>query len=104
MLSFPPHCSHKLQPLDRSVFGPLKRYVNSACDGWMRDNPGRTISIYNIPAIVKTALPAAITPSNITSGFCVSGISPFNPNVFVHDVDFAPSFVTDRPQTVRFPI
>ena len=23
-LSFPPHCSHKLQPLDRSVFGPLK--------------------------------------------------------------------------------
>ena len=28
MLSFPPHCSHKLQPLDISVNGPLKRYVN----------------------------------------------------------------------------
>ena len=25
MVSFPPHCSHKLQPLDRSVYGPLKR-------------------------------------------------------------------------------
>ena len=25
LLSFPPRCSHKLQPLDRSVFGPLKR-------------------------------------------------------------------------------
>ena len=25
MLSFPPHCSHKLQPLDRSVYGPLKK-------------------------------------------------------------------------------
>ncbi|XP_065671971.1 uncharacterized protein LOC136089810 [Hydra vulgaris] len=24
LLSFPPHCSHKLQPLDRSVFGPFK--------------------------------------------------------------------------------
>ena len=23
LLSFPPHCSHKLQPLDRTVFGPL---------------------------------------------------------------------------------
>nr|XP_004211302.1 unnamed protein product [Hydra vulgaris] len=23
--SFPPHCSHKLQPLDRSVFGPFKK-------------------------------------------------------------------------------
>ena len=25
LLSFPPHCSHKLQPLDRTVFGPLKK-------------------------------------------------------------------------------
>jgi hypothetical protein len=24
LLSFPPHCSHKLQPLDVSVFGPFK--------------------------------------------------------------------------------
>ncbi|XP_054720937.1 piggyBac transposable element-derived protein 3-like [Uloborus diversus] len=29
---FPPHCSHKLQPLDRSVYGPLKKHVNTACD------------------------------------------------------------------------
>lgn len=32
LLSFPPHCSHKLQPLDRSVCGPLKNYVNATCD------------------------------------------------------------------------
>ena len=25
LLSFPPHCSHKLQPLDRTAFGPLKK-------------------------------------------------------------------------------
>ena len=25
LLSFPPHCSHKLHPLDRTVFGPLKK-------------------------------------------------------------------------------
>lgn len=30
LLSFPPHCSHRLQPLDRSVFGPLKWYINSS--------------------------------------------------------------------------
>lgn len=40
LLSFPPHCSHKLQPLDRSVYGPLKRYVSRAIDSWMKDNPG----------------------------------------------------------------
>lgn len=34
MLSFPPHCSHKLQPLDRSVFGPFKKSVSRTrgCD------------------------------------------------------------------------
>lgn len=29
LLSFPPHCSHKLQPLDRSVYGPLKKQINT---------------------------------------------------------------------------
>ncbi|KAJ8933685.1 hypothetical protein NQ318_011461 [Aromia moschata] len=29
LLSFPPHCSHRLQPLDRSVYGPLKKYMTS---------------------------------------------------------------------------
>ena len=42
ILSFPPHCSHELQPLDRSVYGPLKKYVNSFCDSWMRNNPGKS--------------------------------------------------------------
>ncbi|XP_065675600.1 uncharacterized protein LOC136091816 [Hydra vulgaris] len=32
LLSFPAHCSHKLQPLSRSVYGPFKKFVNSACD------------------------------------------------------------------------
>lgn len=35
LLTFPPHTSHKLQPLDRGVFGPLKKYVNSASDAWV---------------------------------------------------------------------
>jgi len=30
MLSFPPHCSHRLQPLDRTVFGPFKKFYNVA--------------------------------------------------------------------------
>ncbi|XP_065658204.1 uncharacterized protein LOC136082712 [Hydra vulgaris] len=51
MISFPPHCSHKLQPLDRTVFGPLKRFYNSACDNWMVSNP-RPMTIYDIVSIV----------------------------------------------------
>lgn len=96
MLSFPPHCSHKLQPLDRSVFGPFKKAVNTACDGWMRTNPGKPMTIYDIPSIVATALPRAITQTNIQSGFRCSGIHPYNRDIF-SDLDFEPSYVTDRP-------
>lgn len=82
LLSFPPHCSHKLQPLDRSVFGPLKKAVNSTCDGWMRSHPGKTMTIYDIPGILTTAIPLALTQSNIQAGFRTTGIVPFNRHLF----------------------
>ncbi len=96
MLSFPPHCSHRLQPLDRSVYGPLKRHINSTCDAWMRNNPGKTMSIYDIPGIAAIAYPLAATPLNIQAGFRVAGVQPYNRDVFL-DTEFAPSYVTDRP-------
>jgi hypothetical protein len=96
VLSFPPHCSHKLQPLDRSVYGPFKHYVNTACDDWMRTHPGKTMSIYDIPGIVKIALPLAATPRNNTAGFQCSGIYPLNRHIF-GELDYAPGYATDRP-------
>ena len=77
-LSFPPHCSHKLQPLDRSVFGPQKTYVNRACDAWITNNPGQTMAIYDLPGIVKMSLNSAATPANIKAGFLATGIFPYN--------------------------
>lgn len=94
LLTFPPHCSHKLQPLDRSVFGPFKRMVNSASDDWMRGNPDKTMSIYDIPGIVRIALPTATTQKNIQDGF--QCIWPYNCKIF-QDYDFAPSQVTECP-------
>ncbi|XP_042577390.1 MFS-type transporter clz9-like [Cyprinus carpio] len=96
LVSFPPHCSHHLQPLDRSVFGPLKRYINTAADHWMRKHPEKTFTIYDVPSLVTTALPRAATPRNITSGFVCTGICPFNPEIF-EEQDFSPAYVTDRP-------
>ncbi|XP_023240420.1 uncharacterized protein LOC111638880 [Centruroides sculpturatus] len=96
MLSFPPHCTHRLQPLDVGVNAPFKNYCAKAQDNWLRSNPGKTMSIYEIPEIVKYALPIAATPINIMSSFKKAGIWPYDPNIFTED-DFAPSFVTDRP-------
>ena len=100
MLSLPPHCSHRLQPLDRSVYGPLKKHVNSACDSWILSHPGNTMSIYDIPAIVATCLPCAATLSNVIAGFKATGIYPFDRNIFTES-DFAPGFITDRPLIVE---
>lgn len=95
LLSYPPHTSHRLQPLDRTVFGPLKRYFNMHADGWLKSHPGVPMTIYDIPSILKESLPTATTPSNIQKGFSVTGIWPYNRNIFEDD-DFLPSEVTNR--------
>ena len=46
--AFVPHCSHKMQPLDCTVYGPLKKYYHTACDNWMYNNTGKTMTIYGI--------------------------------------------------------
>lgn len=96
LLTFPPHCTHKLQPMDRTVFGPVKKAVNTACDNWMRSNPGKVMSIYDIPGIVKPSFDIAVTPRNISSGFVHTGLWPVNTEIF-QDADYLPSQITDRP-------
>ncbi|XP_010882229.1 uncharacterized protein LOC105018472 isoform X1 [Esox lucius] len=90
LLSFPPHCSHKLQPLERSVYGPLRRCTNRAIDCWMNTHLGETLSIHLIPGLMANALASSATPANIMDGFRCTGIWPLNPAIFV----------TDRPDSV----
>lgn len=62
----------------------------------MKSNPGKVMTIYDIPGIVSSSLPKALNPGNILGGFRVSGIVPFNRNIFDED-DFAAASLTDRP-------
>ncbi len=78
LLTLPPHTSHRMQPLDVTVFGPFKTQYSRALDGWMRSNPGKTVSIYQIAGLVNEAFMSAVTPRNITSGIKTSGIFPYN--------------------------
>lgn len=80
-----------------SVFGPFKKYCAAAQDAWLRSNPGKTLTIYDIPKIVADSLPLAQTSINIVNGFRKTGIFPYNSNIFSED-EFSPSFVTDRPE------
>jgi hypothetical protein len=77
LLTFPPHCSHRLQPLDVSVYGPFK-----AASAWMTSNPGKTLTIYHLPELIKTAFDKAMSRQNILSGFQKSGIDPLDVDIF----------------------
>jgi len=95
LLSFPPHTTNHLQPLDVSVYGPFKTFYYTAASVWMDSHPGVPISIYDIPIIVKEALPLAATPKNILSEYKKTGIWPYNRNTFTEE-DYLCSSVTDR--------
>jgi hypothetical protein len=95
LLTFPPHCSHRLQPLDVSVYGPFKAYYNGAASAWMTSNPGKTLTIYHLPELIKTAFDKAMSRQNILSGFKKSGIHPLDVDIF-SEADFLTSSVTDR--------
>lgn len=98
ILTLPPHCSHKMQPLDRTVFGPFKQFYNKSMNDWMNSpgNAGRPVTIYDVSQIAGIAYEHAFSIKNIVSGFKSTGIVPLNSNIF-DDTDFIASSVTDRP-------
>ena len=85
MLTIPPHCSHRLQPLDVAVYGPLKRYYSNACTSWLHTNPGFPMSIMDIASCLGASYQSAFTPNNILAGFRHTGIWPFNRDIFTDD-------------------
>ena len=95
IVTFPPHCSHRLQSLDVSVYGHFKTYFNSACQLWILSNAGQPLTIYNLASLSSIAYYRAFTPSNITSGFKKTGIVPFDEHIFPEDVILL-SMVTDQ--------
>lgn len=96
LLTLPPHTSHKLQPLDRTVYGPLKTHYNNACKTWLTNHPGQRITIYDVSEILGQIYHLAFSSKNCVSGFKATGIFPYDENIFIDD-DFIPSTVTDLP-------
>ncbi|XP_050295128.1 uncharacterized protein LOC126735219 [Anthonomus grandis grandis] len=82
LLCLPPHCTHRLQPLDVSFFGPLKTYFDQAITKWLKAHPGRVVTQFQIGALLTEGYGKAATIQNATNGFSKTGICPLNPDVF----------------------
>lgn len=80
ILALPPHTTHFLQPLDRTVFGPFNKAYNRVCSEFLSENPSNLINKWTFPKMFSKAWEAAITKENIQSGFRACGIYPLNPH------------------------
>lgn len=65
----PPHCSHLLQPLDVSCYGPFEMAWNAACHRHLRDSGGTVINRYDVCRLACKVYTATLTPANIQVAF-----------------------------------
>nr|AYA49961.1 cuticular protein 70 [Leptinotarsa decemlineata] len=87
VLTLPPHSIHRLQPLNRAIYSPLKNQYAIEAYKWMAQHAGRSLT-FDI-AFRKDA-----TVGNAASAFRVTGIYPYDDTLFT-EAGFAPSSVTD---------
>lgn len=95
LLSFPPHTTHRMQPLDIGIFGPFKGSLVTAFNDWLLSNPAKAITIRNIGELSNIAFKQAFTVSNITNAFKKPGLWPVNRQAFT-ETDFIASTVSDK--------
>lgn len=93
LLCLPAHCTHRIQPLDVSFFGPLTTYFNQEITTWLKNNPGRTVTQFQIAKLFSSAYGKAATIAIASAGFAKCGIFPVNPDIFPEHL-FTPSIVT----------
>lgn len=90
VISLPPHCTHRLQPLDVSLMGPLKTYYNKAIEKFHRITNGQPVRQVNIAALFGEAYKKAAVAETAENGFRQCGIYPLQMSVF-RDEDFSPA-------------
>ena len=81
LLTLPPHCSHKLQPLDLTFFAPLKNQYAKEADYFLTINSGKTVSISDVVDLTSKAFSKVATVEKALKGFETSGIWPYNPDI-----------------------
>ncbi|KAF2898350.1 hypothetical protein ILUMI_07825, partial [Ignelater luminosus] len=82
LLSFPLHCMHKMQPLDKAVYGPYKQ----KCKISFND--------YVLSKLTSKPFLQSLTPKNIISDFLRTGSWPI---MIFTDEDFLGAYTTKRP-------
>ena len=83
---FPAHASHIMQPLDVSVYGPLKKYWNSQLNEFAKEYRGLAMNRSHFFKVFDGAWKKSIANTqHAVSGFRKCGLVPFNPDAVAYD-------------------
>ncbi|XP_044750601.1 uncharacterized protein LOC123310947 [Coccinella septempunctata] len=85
IICFPPHTTHKLQPADVGFMRPLSIFYDQALTAWLRSNPGKVVSQFQVAELFGQAFIRAATMLTAINAFKACGISLYNPHIFTED-------------------
>ena len=85
LMILPPHSSHLTQPLDVSIFGPLKRVMASKIAPLISTGVSRLQKAEWLSAFAQ-AHDTVFKSDNIVGGFRGTGIFPFDPTKILHRI------------------
>ena len=87
VLVLPPHSTHRLQPLDFGLFGPLAQSYTRELNTLMFESIGMVIiSKRMFWGLFKKAWKTAMTEENIRAAFAKGGIWPMNPHAILSKI------------------
>ena len=69
LVTLPPRCSHRLQPLDIGVMGPFKGKLRLIQHNWMTANPGKVITVLHLAPLTNAAYQAFLL-QGYNNSFC----------------------------------
>ncbi|KAK9679096.1 DDE superfamily endonuclease [Popillia japonica] len=87
ILCLPPHSTHKLQPLDKTVMGGLKTFYNEEVRVFIRTE-NRAVTHFDMCQLVGRAYLKVQSGERSVKGFSSTGIYPLRRDIFT-DEDFA---------------
>ena len=95
MFTLPPNTTHISQPLDKGCFGPLKEAWKHVCHEYLTMNPGKIVTKFEFSQLFNKAWMRSMTISNVTSGFRVTGIHPFDCEALLQPIPDPPSILEE---------
>ena len=87
LLVLPPHTTHRLQPLDVSLFAPLANYYTQGLNQLLSTSLGMvSMSKRAFWSVFWPAWQRAFCQKNIASGFEKTGVFPYNPSLVLDKI------------------